>query len=458
MSTHNNTNERSSTHQRVRDNYVKKSPPLTTDVLFEEDVNTEISDYQNRKEVINLFKNWKDIVGKEDLASVVGLDAVLVSSIDDFKLLKHQWNDLYSKCERNTIFSSWEWMFTWWEVFKDQCQRKLYILCFYQYDQLVGIAPFQIDKSYPQAFVQGRTLRFIGLGDSRSDRIVTQYLDFMVLPSFESEVIKSASDFLVQHKKDWDFADFEYLLENSLIFQCFTSNKSKIARQKVEYGVRYLVSNVKSFDAYKENMGSRWRKMFVKKDRLLTRDGDVKIQTTNTYESIEPALKQLSAMNCARWKGKVDYYVFESSKFFEFHEKIIKRLMPQNKASIKTLLLDEEVLASYYVFSDKGQVHYYQSGFYSKYANRYSPLFILVCKEIGAAIGNKQLFDFMYTDTTDSYKKTQYAASSEKMYRLRWASLPIRLFLFKCAKAVQVRLLNSISSSLQLIKKTIIGK
>lgn len=457
MNLHHITSQKTSIPQSITEDSVKKSSTTFLGISSERLCERKISNDQNRKDMVNVFKNLKGIEKDQDLVSSVGLSTVLINSLEDFKLLKDQWDNLYQKCNRSSIFSSWEWMYTWWEVYKDQFKRQLYILCFYQDGKLIGIAPFQIDSRYPQSLVQGKTLRFIGLGDSRNDRVVSQYLDFIVSPGFESIIIDAVSNYLIQRKSDWHFADFEYLLEGSLILQCFISNKSKVARQKIDYGVKFTIPETDDFESYKKILGSRWRKMYLKKDRLLTRDGEVTIETTDTLNSIKPALDQLSKMHCSRWKGKVDHCVFESPRFLEFHQKVLTRLLPQNKAFIKTLSLNNEALASYYVFSDKGNIHYYQSGFYAKRANRYSPLFILVCKEIGRVIKNKQVFDFMYTDTTDSYKKNQYAAESEKMYRLRWTPHSYRLFIFRCAKAMQTKILASYCLIVKAVK-TILGR
>lgn len=448
MSLHHHTNQQSSVRQSIRDGYIKKTQRSLNEIC-----KNRVTNY---KKLISVSVNSSEVEREVEkgllIDSSVGLTTKLICKLEDFRLLESQWNELYEKCERTSIFSSWDWMFTWWEVYKDQFQRQLYILCIYQCDKLIGIAPFQIEKVYPQSLVQGKTLQFIGSGDAINDRILTQYQDFIALPSFESEIVKYVSNYLIEHKKDWDFADFEYLLEDSLILQCFTNHESKVARQKIDCGVRFTISGMGNFDSYINKMGGRWRKMFAKKNRLLSRDGEVTIEETNTLESIKPAFGQLTEMHCSRWKDRVDHCVFDSSKFCEFHKKVIRRLLPQKKSAIKTLKLNGKALATYYIFMDKGQVHYYQSGFYSKYANKYSPLFILVCKEIGRAIKNKQVFDFMYTDSTNSYKRNQYAADAEKMYRLRWASRPSRLFVFRCAKAVQIKLLDLYCHFKKIIK------
>lgn len=364
----------------------------------------------------------------------------LVNSLSEFKALKDDWNELYKVSNCNSIFSSWDWMVTWWEVFQDQFQRELFILCLYNDDQLVGIAPFQIDKSYPRALVQGKTLRFIGLGDAFEDSIQSEYLDLIALPGMENILVDTVSKYLIKNSNKWNFADFEFLLEDALILQCFKSLDCKIARQEIDYGVRFSIPKIDSFEEYQKNyMGKRWSKMFTKKSRVMERDGDVTVESTDTIESIEPALERLADMHCARWKGRKDTCIFNSSRFYEFHKKLLYRLVPQKKASIRTLMVEGEAFASYYLFEDKGQIHYYQSGFYAKHANRYSSLFILICNEIRSSIENQKMFDFMFDENPQSYKKEQYAATSKNMYRLKWTPQPYRLSIFRAAKSTKIK-------------------
>lgn len=366
--------------------------------------------------------------------------------------LEQSWNTLYEQCTRSTIFSSWDWAVSWWEVYQDQFKRSLRILCLYRDDELVGIAPFQIERNLARTFIQGKTLRFIGTGENRQDTVLSQYLDFIVSPGFEDAMVQQVSDYLIEHRNDWNFADFEYLLKDALVLKCFMESK-QISRQTLEYGVRFFIPELASPDEYFSNMSKRWRKMFNKKMRLLSRDGEVKIQTTNRDESVEPFLSTLIKMHQSRWKDRTGHTIFDSERFTRFHEKILSRLVKQDKAAIRTITLNNEALASYYIFTDKDKIHYYQSGFFSESANRYSPLFLLVCNEIGMAITDKKHFDFMYTDSADSYKKSQYAADYETMYRLKWTTQPIRFFVFDCAKDIQNKWLKAMELINNKLKK-----
>lgn len=99
------------------------------------------------------------------------------------------------------------------------------------------------------------------------------------------------------------------------------------------------------------------------------------------------------------------------------------------------MTLNDKPLSSYYAFTDKHQVHYYQSAFYRENANRYMPLFYQVCNEIGLAMEQGDSFDFMFDDNENSYKKQQYAAEATPMYRLVWTPSQYRLSAFNFYKA-----------------------
>lgn len=367
----------------------------------------------------------------------------IVNSTDQFRLLEKDWNDLYAQNKDSTVFLSWDWMFTWWEVFHASIHTELFILCVYSDDELIGIAPFHILVSYPKSLVQGKTLTFIGNGEHCKDKVISQYSDFLLKPDKQQEVVEAISHFLEQHKDKWDFADFEFLLQGSVVLQCFHNEQSNILVNALDYGNRFYIPDMHTFDEFLNQMENRWSKMYIKKNRKLENQGEAVIESAEDLASVTDAFKRLARMHEARWKGRTDVNIFASNLFNQFHLKVLERLMPKKKAFIKTLMLDGEPLSSYYCFQDKAQIHYYQSGFYAESANKYSPLFLLVCKEIGHAIQDNMLFDFMFDENQRSYKKQQYAACSEPMVRLLWSHKKGRMKRYFYAKKVQETYLHA---------------
>jgi len=366
----------------------------------------------------------------------------VIDSTEGFENLRDEWNKLYIECQNTTIFLSWDWMYTWWEVFNKSINSDLFILTLYEKERLIGIAPFHIINSFPKSLIQGKTLSFIGFGENKEDKIVSQYFDFIVADENQEQLISSVSKYLIDEKKKWDFADFTFLLEDSVVSQCFQKDNLKIQTNISQYGNRFYIPPMQHFDDFIAKLGNRWSKMYRNKNRKLEASGLTKIESVENIEDARTAFKQLSKMHKARWKNRTKLNIFNSELFNEFHLKILERLVPQNKASIKTLCVDGNALACYYYFTDKSQIHYYQSGFYSENANRYSPLFLLICKEIGSSIKNKRVFDFMFDENQASYKKEQYAAQSIPMYRLICSPYKSRMIKHRYAKSIQMKYLK----------------
>lgn len=360
------------------------------------------------------------------------LTASLISSPLEFESLEKSWNHLYDSLDNTTLFSSWDWLYTWWEVYSKCDLRDLFILCFYDDAKLVGIAPFQIERKYPHTCIQGRTLRFLASGESLKDNVATPFVDLLILPGYEDAVIDSLEGKLRSYRKRWDFAEFDFLLDDALIFRCFKKTKH-VYKQRYSNGFRYEVPKVAGQEAYLETLARRWRKDFNKKDRVLNKVGELSIRQSS-IENLSESMDLLQAMHRDRWQSRARFLVFESVYFDQFHRKILEKLIPKNKAYIRTLYLNDEPLSCYYAFEDKNQIHYYQSAFYSKNANRFMPLFYLVCKEIGSAMEQGKRYDFMFDDNPDSYKKHQYSASAKPMYRLVWTASRYRLTVFNLYK------------------------
>lgn len=217
-----------------------------------------------------------------------------------------------------------------------------------------------------------------------------------------------------------------------LFFFCFAQTKSTY-QQCYSNGFRYEVPTVLDREAYLDTLPRRWLKDFNKKDRVLSKNGEVSVCQSN-LANLDESMDALQDMHRDRWQFRASFLVFESEHFDQFHRKILKRLIPKNKAYIKTLYLNDESLSCYYAFEDNNQIHYYQSAFYSKNTNRYMPLFYLICQQIRQAMAQGKRYDFMFDDNPDSYKKHQYASGSEPMYRLIWTASRYRLTVFNLYK------------------------
>jgi len=68
----------------------------------------------------------------------VSIKIEIVDTIDGFISLEEAWDLLYEDNSNVTVFLSWDWMYTWWEVYHNSISSQLFILCAYENNELIG--------------------------------------------------------------------------------------------------------------------------------------------------------------------------------------------------------------------------------------------------------------------------------------------------------------------------------
>jgi hypothetical protein len=74
-----------------------------------------------------------------------GLRVELVKDEKSFLHLQGEWNNLLTNSTANNIFLTWEWISTWWKIYKENFE--LYLITVRDKEaNLVGIGPFKVTK------------------------------------------------------------------------------------------------------------------------------------------------------------------------------------------------------------------------------------------------------------------------------------------------------------------------
>lgn len=324
----------------------------------------------------------------------------VLSSVEAFIELREKWISLLERSPQNRIFLSWEWHYTWWQCFS-QPKDSLQILLIKINDDIIGIAPLYLQHTV----LTGKTLRFIGTGETEADEVVTEYLDFIALSGHEEAVIDAAYKQL-ENLQNWQKIEFNYGLENYLCSRVATQLAASFSLQKKLIGKAYSTPLESSETQYRETRLSSSRNKRLKRClNALEKDGGGMLRKTIEKESeIEAHLATLRRLHDERWSAKSKHSIFASKQFMLFHRKLLTLLAPEGKANIALYSFNNTPIAAVYVMYSKNDCHYYQSGFSKKGENRYMPLFVSHIKEMNAARehGNKA-YDFM-RGGSNSYK------------------------------------------------------
>jgi len=144
----------------------------------------------------------------------------IVDSMDAFKAMQSSWTSLLSTSRSNTIFLTWEWLYSWAETYLD-AGRQLFILAIYDGNELRGLAPWYIQNNRSFCLTT-KQIHFLGTPNAGSD-----YIDLIIKKGLEQQVTSCIYNFLLKEGRDfWDYCLLNDIPSTSLFLLHFL-NKSQ---------------------------------------------------------------------------------------------------------------------------------------------------------------------------------------------------------------------------------------
>jgi hypothetical protein len=179
----------------------------------------------------------------------------VIESIADWENNHEQWNNLLEKSTSNNIFLTFEWLYSWWNIFSND-RKKLFILNIYKNNTLVGIAPWYINNMKHGPFSQKR-FEFIGSPEAGSD-----YLDVICMAGEEINISHTLYKYIHNIFKEWDSLYFYDFPANSMFFMNFIYELDKDGKYYVLNTASYcpIINLPNNIEEYKSSMTSKRQK------------------------------------------------------------------------------------------------------------------------------------------------------------------------------------------------------
>lgn len=346
----------------------------------------------------------------EDKSSV---KTKIITSGSEFLTLKQTWNKLLSLSQEAHPFLLWEWQYSWWEIFagsKDQ----LNIIVVYQYDRIIGLAPFYLKK-----MPIGKSLRIIGEGENRLEAVCTHYPDILCSSKHQDIVVNEIANSLNRHNGVWDYAHFSFVLNNSLLHK-LQKKLTLLANTHKSLGFRYLLNLPETIDEFYAGLGKSTRKNFRSKRNRMEKQASLKLTQLDLLQSREASLNILADLHSARQSSKNEKSVFDQTRFVKFHKRLLQYLEDTNITEMKALKHGDEIVAVAYNYIIERTVYSYASGFKSSDDKRYSPMLVFDSLEIESLIEKGFAhYDFLSAANGGSYKK-HYGCEEFPVNELCW--------------------------------------
>lgn len=360
----------------------------------------------------------------------------------DFHGLRDRWNDLLAASESNNIFLSWEWVYTWWGIFKGE--RELNILAFWKEDELVGIAPLLAREINYYGLLKYKRIEFLASGEDEADEICSEYLNIIIKPGMEEQVIEEILNYL-HNNNDWGEVVLKELVAGN-------TNTAILSARLSAGGWKYTIDHddaapyiqlPASWEALTGVLSGDFRYKIRRDRKKLNEKGTVEITTINNPDDLAGAFNILVSLHQARWEKLGKQGCFNSNKFNEFHKKMIPELLRKGQLRLLIMEINKKPVAALYELVYNKKVLYYQSGFDIDYDPKLSVGNILRAYSIEKAV-------------LEGFREYDFLKGADKRHCREWSSnerkiVKIRIFK-KSFKEFIVFILLTVKKVLRVIR------
>lgn len=273
--------------------------------------------------------------------------------------LREEWNEL--AVPTGNIFSTWEWLSTWWRYFGDGHELWL-TTCRTPDERLVAILPL-----YRWPVTGLRVLRF--LGHDASDE-----LGPICAPADRLRAGQALRSALDARRGEWDL----FLAERMPGQEPWTRLlDGRLLRRQ---GSPVLRFGGGSWDSFLATRSANLRQQVRRKERQLAASYDVRFRLAGDDDRLDEDMDTLFALHGARWSaGHSSFSAMEG-----FHREFAAMALERGWLRLWFLELDRRAVAAWYGFRIGGVEAYYQAGRDARFDRR-SVGFVLLAHTIRAA-------------------------------------------------------------------------
>jgi CelD/BcsL family acetyltransferase involved in cellulose biosynthesis len=333
------------------------------------------------------------------------MELEVVQDINRFRELREDWNSLLEKSSSKSVFLTWEWLFNWWVHFKNHKELLILLVKDEMTRQIVGIAPFCLQELRLLYFFKFNKIMYIG-----SDKAASDFLDFIIHPGSEDNVVKLVYEYLKKNGDRWD------IVEVGPVDECSSSIGWVKENVNGEHRIVTLKAQVcpylklkEDYEKLLQSLSLNMRQSLKRRTKCFENKGGMSFSIFNTREKVEENMDRLFSLHMDRFKSKGGNRNIESSfsgaDIKRFHYDIASSFLEKQWLKLYFLNYENEPIASLYAFKYKDKLYYYQSGFSSNWEK--------------LSLGTV-LFGYAIRDSINERLKEFHFLRGEEKYKSRW--------------------------------------
>ena len=290
------------------------------------------------------------------------MENIFIDKIPDsqFVNMKEEWNALLEQSATNELFLVWEWMYSWWDVFKNGGSELYLLRGKSSTGETIGIAPFYLQQQRLFGNFKIKIIRFCSSVETYPD-----HLDIIAMKEYEHLFSEAVLNYLVQHDKDWDLIKLEGVHENAMIKKYLSSVGPKkngvLMKSLPSTGCPYLVLD-KTFEGYLSSFSPKKRQTLLRKRRILMDREKAVFRVVQCDEEPDKYIRELFALHEERARQKGIKTTFSGEEIYKFHSRLVHGLLREGKVVLAFLYKEFDPLVSYYCIKHGKKYYYYQAG------------------------------------------------------------------------------------------------
>ena len=279
-----------------------------------------------------------------------------VGSHSELEALREPWKELLQRTSSPTVFSTHEWVSTWWKHFGGG--QRLLVLVLSRGLEIVGIVPWWIGRTRRAGGVF-RKVGFVGTG-------LSDYLD-VILPDPTPDAFDAVHEHLDRQRGAWDFLDLREIPEGSETARSLAASlgrRGSGAEVFADSTCAYIPVAGDWSTYATTRMGKRSREHSRRRRKRLKDTGDVQISLIEDLRGDLAPLRKVFAMSERETSSGEDRRtIFADARRRAFFEEISTLFSERGWLQLATLEVDGRTVAYHYGFLYDGKYLHYYTGF-----------------------------------------------------------------------------------------------
>ncbi|MHB2147862.1 GNAT family N-acetyltransferase [Calditrichota bacterium LG25] len=332
----------------------------------------------------------------------------ILKTDSEFDALQKEWKQLVEEVKPDSIFLTFEWLHTWWQIYKERFVRPqpaIITVRNIETKELIAILPL-----FSHLKIHGRkkglkTLQLMGAEIESSD-----YLDLICVPDKKVVILKKifGEPRVVDFFLHFDVLLFENIHDDSSLLLEKEELANILNTNVYHYRIKVcpFLPLPQSAEQLMSSLSKNFRSNLKRARNKLERAG-FRIELVEHFSQIERAIENLFALHDQRFKAKQAASKFNFERRGPFHQQIARIFLKNNWLQLYQIWDKDKVIGSLYCYKFNDSMMYMQGGFdpaYTQYG--LGNQIILKAIEDAIAMGLKK-FDFMRGNEPYKYKWTK---------------------------------------------------